>query len=168
VLLFLFAYSYAKRFTAWTHFWLGAALMLAPLAAWVAIRGEIAWPPLVLGGAVMLWVAGFDIIYSCQDFEFDLRERLRSVPARFGVAAALRLAALCHLGMVVLLALLPLVYDGFGTVYLAGLGALTVLLAYEHWLVRPDDLSRVNRAFFQVNAVVSLGLLAVGVIDLLL
>ena len=90
------------------------------------------------------------------------------MPARFGVAGALRLAALCHLGMVVLLAVLPLVYDGFGTVYLAGVGALTVLLAYEHWLVRPDDLSRVNRAFFQVNAVISLGLLAVGVIDLLL
>ena len=168
MLLFLFAYSYAKRFTAWTHFWLGAALMLAPVAAWVAIRGEIAWPPLVLGGAVMLWVAGFDIIYACQDFEFDLRQRLRSVPARFGIAAALRLAALCHLGMVVLLAVLPLVYDGFGTVYLAGMRRMTVLLAYEHWLVRPDDLSRVNRAFFQVNAVISLGLLAVGVIDLLL
>jgi 4-hydroxybenzoate polyprenyltransferase len=168
VLLFLFAYSYAKRFTALTHFWLGAALMLAPLAAWVAIRGEIAWPPLLLGGAVMLWVAGFDIIYACQDWEFDRRQRLRSLPARFGIAAALRLAALCHLGMVAMLAVLPLVYNLFGVVYLAGLAAIAVLLAYEHWLVRPDDLSRVNRAFFQVNAVVSLGLLAVGVIDLLL
>ncbi len=98
VLLFLFAYSYAKRFTILSHFWLGAALMLAPLAAWVAIRGEIAWPPLVLGGAVLLWVAGFDMIYACQDVEFDVRMRLRSVPARFGVAAALRLAALCHAG----------------------------------------------------------------------
>ena len=87
--------------------------MLAPLAAWVAIRGELSWAPVVLGAAVMLWVAGFDMIYACQDFDFDVRMRLRSVPARFGVAAALRLAARCHLGMVVLLLLLPLVYDGF-------------------------------------------------------
>ncbi len=167
VLLFLFGYSYAKRFTALSHFWLGAALMLAPLAAWVAIRGELSWAPVVLGAAVMLWVAGFDMIYACQDFDFDVRMRLRSVPARFGVAAALRLAALCHLGMVVLLLLLPLVYDGFHGIYLAGVAAIGLLLAYEHYLVRPDDLSRVNRAFFHVNAVVSIGLLAVGVVDLL-
>ena len=142
-------------------------MMLAPLAAWVAIRAEIVWPPVVLGAAVMLWVAGFDMIYACQDFEFDVRMRLRSVPARFGIAGALRLAALCHAGMVVLLLLLPLVYDGFGSIYLSGVAAIGLLLAYEHWLVRPDDLSRVNRAFFHVNAVVSLGLLAVGVADLL-
>ena len=134
----------------------------------MAIRGELAWPPLVLGGAVLLWVAGFDMIYACQDVEFDVQMRLRSVPARCGVAAALRLAAGCHLGMVVLLAAEPLVYPGFGKLYLAGVAAMAALLVYEHWLVRPDDLSRVNRAFFQVNAVVSLGLLAVGTLDLLL
>jgi 4-hydroxybenzoate polyprenyltransferase len=166
VLLFLFGYSYAKRFTAWSHFWLGAALMLAPLAAWVAIRGELAWAPVVLGAAVMLWVAGFDMIYACQDFDFDVRARLRSVPARFGVRTALRLAALCHLGTVMLLLLLPLVYDGFHWIYLAGVAAIGLLLAYEHYIVRPDDLSRVNRAFFHVNAVVSIGLLVVGVLDL--
>ena len=114
----------------------------------------------------MLWVAGFDMIYACQDFDFDVKMRLRSVPARFGVAGALRLAAACHFGAVVLLFLLPTVYDGFGWIYLAGVAAIAVLLAYEHWLVRPDDLSRVNQAFFHVNAVVSLGLLAVGVVDL--
>jgi 4-hydroxybenzoate polyprenyltransferase len=166
VLVFLFGYSYAKRFTALSHFWLGAALMAAPVAAWVAIRAELGWPPMVLGAAVLLWVAGFDMIYACQDYEFDVKMRLRSVPARFGVAVALRWAALCHFGMVGLLLLLPLVYDGFGNFYLAGVTAIGVLLVYEHWLVRPDDLSRVNRAFFHVNAVVSLGLLAVGVIDL--
>ena len=166
--VFLFGYSYSKRFTMLSHFWLGAALMLAPLAAWVAIRAELAWAPVVLGAAVMLWVAGFDIIYACQDLEFDRQMRLRSVPARFGLAGALRLAALCHLGMVVLLLLLPLVYDGFGLIYLAGVAAIGLLLAYEHWLVRPDDLSRVNRAFFHVNAVVSIGLLVVGVVDLVL
>ena len=166
VLAFLFGYSYAKRFTALSHFWLGTALMLAPVAAWVAIRAEIAWAPVVLGGAVLLWVAGFDMIYACQDVAFDVRTRLYSVPARFGVAGALRLAALCHLGMVGLLLALPAVYDGFDGVYLAGVAAIGLLLAYEHSLVRPDDLSRVNRAFFHVNAVVSLGLLAVGILDL--
>ncbi len=169
VLMFLFGYSYSKRFTMLSHFWLGVALMLAPLAAWVAIRPEeMTWAPVVLGAAVMLWVAGFDIIYACQDLEFDRRMRLRSVPARFGLAGALRLAALCHLGVVLLLLLLPLVYDGFGLIYLAGVAAIGLLLAYEHWLVRPDDLSRVNRAFFHVNAVVSIGLLVVGVVDLIL
>jgi 4-hydroxybenzoate polyprenyltransferase len=168
LLAFLFGYSYAKRFTVFSHFWLGAALMLAPLAAWVAIRAELAWAPAVLGAAVLFWVAGFDMIYACQDYQFDVEMRLRSVPARFGVAQALRLAALCHFGTVGLLLLLPLVYDGFGGIYLSGVLAIGALLAYEHRLVRPDDLSRVNQAFFHVNAVVSLGLLAIGVIDLLL
>jgi 4-hydroxybenzoate polyprenyltransferase len=167
VLAFLFGYSYAKRFTALAHFWLGAALMLAPVAAWVAIRAEVAAAPMLLGTAVLLWVAGFDMIYACQDFEFDVKMRLRSVPARYGVAAALRLAALCHFVMVGLLLAMPLVYDGFHGIYMAGVAAIGVLLVYEHAIVRPDDLSRVNRAFFHVNALVSIGLLAVGVMDLL-
>jgi 4-hydroxybenzoate polyprenyltransferase len=166
VLLFLFGYSYAKRFTFLAHVWLGTALGLAPLAAWVVLRAEIAWPPVLLSGAVMFWVAGFDMIYACQDFDFDVAMRLHSVPARLGVGGALRLAALCHLGTVVLLALLPVVYPRFGAVYVTGVAAIALLLVYEHWLVRPDDLSRVNRAFFNVNAIVSLGLLAIGVIEL--
>jgi len=169
VLAFLLAYSYAKRWTLLAHFWLGAALMLAPVAAWVAVRAEIfAWPPVLLGSAVMLWVAGFDMIYACQDEQFDRMMQLRSVPGRFGVPAALRMARLCHLGMIVLLLCVPLVYDAFGTIYIAGVAAIAVLLVYEHCLVRPDDLSRVNRAFFQVNAVVSVALLAIGSIDLLI
>jgi len=166
VLLFLFGYSYAKRFTSAAHFWLGAALMLAPLAGWVAIRPEFAWAPLLLGSAVMFWVAGFDIIYACQDAEFDRKMRLRSVPARFGTAGALRFAAVCHSVMIGLLAVVPLVYDEFGVVYVMGIVLIAGLLAYEHRLVRPDDLSKVNRAFFHVNAVVSLGLLLIGVVDL--
>jgi 4-hydroxybenzoate polyprenyltransferase len=166
VLGFLFAYSYSKRFTMLAHAWLGAALMMAPLGAWVALRAELAWAPLVLGLAVLLWVAGFDIIYACQDVEFDRRMRLHSVPARFGIGRALRIAAACHLGMVILLAALPLVYPRLGRIYLAGVGAMTLLIIYEHWLVREDDLSRVNRAFFHVNAVVSLGLLLSGSLDL--
>ncbi len=168
VLVFLLGYSYTKRFTSLAHFWLGAALMLAPIAAWIAVRGEVAWPPVVLGGAVLLWVAGFDMIYACQDVEYDRTRGLRSVPVRLGVAGALRLAAVCHLGTIALLFLLPVVYPLLGTIYLLGIGAVAVLLAYEHWLVRPDDLTRVNVAFFNVNAIISIGLFVVGALDLYL
>jgi 4-hydroxybenzoate polyprenyltransferase len=166
VLAFLFGYSYTKRFTALSHFWLGAALMLAPAAAWAAIRPVFDWSPLVLGAAVMFWTAGFDILYACQDYEFDVRMRLHSLPVRLGVAGALRLATLCHLGMVVLLFLLPLAYDGFGLIYYSAIAVIAVLLIYEHAIVRPDDLSRVNRAFFHVNAIISIGLFAAVVADL--
>jgi 4-hydroxybenzoate polyprenyltransferase len=173
VLAFLMAYSLTKRFTSAAHFWLGAALMLAPISAWIAIRGDAVLahpadllPAVVLGAAVMLWVAGFDIIYACQDFDYDRQAGLHSVPIMLGVAGALKLAALCHLGMVLLLAALPWVYPHLGWIYGVGIAAVAVLLAYEHWLVRPDDLTRVNVAFFQVNAVVSLGLFVVGSLDL--
>lgn len=168
VLAFLAAYSYTKRFTILAHFWLGAALMLAPVAAWIALRAEVDWPPVVLGAAVLLWVAGFDIIYATQDVDFDRRLGLRSIPARVGIPAALRLAAVCHAGMVLLLFLLPAVYPQLGWIYMSGIAAVAALLIYEHRLVRPDDLARVNRAFFHVNAVVSVGLLVVGVLDLLI
>jgi len=175
VLLFLLGYSYAKRFTALAHFWLGAALMLAPICAWIAIRGQIVMqhpadllPAVVLGGAVLMWVAGFDIIYACQDEAFDRAAGLSSVPARMGVPAALRIAAVCHAGMITLLALLPLVYNRFGLIYWLGVAAVAGLLVYEHWLVRPNDLTRVNRAFFNVNAIVSIGLLLIGIADLTL
>jgi 4-hydroxybenzoate polyprenyltransferase len=167
VLLFLLGYSYTKRFTALAHFWLGAALMLAPIAAWIAIRGTLEWPPVVLGGAVLLWVAGFDIIYACQDFEFDRRMGLHSVPARLGVAGALHLATACHVGMIVLLAMLPLSFPAFGAIYWVALAGIALLLVYEHRIVRPDDLTRVNLAFFHVNWIVSLALLLAGAADLL-
>lgn len=168
VLLFLLAYSYTKRFTALAHFWLGAALAMAPVATWIALRGEIAWPPVVLGVAVLLWVAGFDMIYACQDVEVDRKLGLHSVPQALGVRGALRLAMVCHALMVAALAALPLVFPPLGAVYYAGIACVGLLLAYEHWLVRPDDLARVNVAFFNVNAVVSIGLLAIGAIDLLI
>ncbi|HEV3258027.1 MAG TPA: UbiA-like polyprenyltransferase [Gemmataceae bacterium] len=168
VLLFVCAYSYTKRFTALSHFWLGASLMLAPVAAWIAIVGmqQLA-VPVVLGLAVLCWVAGFDILYACQDFEFDRRARLRSVPARLGVRASLRVALVCHLAMVGwLLCLWAVASPPLGAIYLIGVAAVAVLLAYEHWLVRPDDLSRVNQAFFHVNGVISIGLLAVVLLQL--
>jgi 4-hydroxybenzoate polyprenyltransferase len=167
VLLWLLGYSYAKRFTSLAHFWLGAALMLAPIAAWIALRGTLAWPPVLLGLAVLSWVGGFDIIYACQDVAFDRNVGLHSVPARLGVPRALRLAAFCHAVMFVALIGLGLTYP-MGTIYYLGVAAIAVLLVYEHALVRPDDLSRINVAFFQVNIAISLGLLVVGVADILI
>lgn len=179
VLLFLCGYSYAKRFTSAAHFWLGAALMLAPVSAWIALRGieVLADPrdllaPLDLGMAVLLWVSGFDIIYACQDAEFDRQSQLHSVPARWGVPRALRIAAACHLAMVLFLAALPLIdWVGgppvaLGWPYGMGVGAVAMLLIYEHAIVRPTDLTRINTAFFQVNAIVSLGLFGIVLLDL--
>ncbi|GIW86599.1 MAG: 4-hydroxybenzoate octaprenyltransferase [Isosphaeraceae bacterium] len=165
VLGWLLGYSYAKRWTAGAHFWLGGALGFAPVAAWIAIRGDVAWPPVWLGLAVLCWVAGFDILYACQDAEFDRRVGLRSVPAWLGVPRALNVAAGCHGLMLVMLAGLGLSYP-MGAAYWAGLALVAGLLVYEHWLVRPDDLTRVNQAFFHVNVLISMGLLMVGVVDL--
>ncbi|GAB6165677.1 putative 4-hydroxybenzoate polyprenyltransferase [Thermostilla marina] len=166
VLLFLLGYSYTKRFTELSHFWLGTALMLAPIAAWVAIAGRPAAAPVVLGLAVLFWVAGFDMIYACQDAEFDRKVRLRSVPARLGIRRTLRLSALCHAIVVALLAAVPLWYPRLGATYLIGVGIITALLIYEHSVVRPDDLTRVNVAFFHVNAVISIGVFVIGAIDI--
>ena len=174
VLAFLFGYSYAKRFTSLAHFWLGAALMLAPLCVWVALRGEVllrqpsdGLPALVLALAVLLWVSGFDIIYACQDVDFDVRAGLRSVPVLLGIQGALWYAAACHAGMVVILGALPALAPGLGWIFTAALVAVALLLLYEHSLVTPDDLTRVNVAFFHVNAIVSCGLFVAGTIDLL-
>lgn len=166
VLLWLLGYSYAKRFTSLAHFWLGAALMLAPIAAWIALRGDLQWPPVLLGLAVLFWVSGFDIIYACQDADFDRQSGLHSIPARIGIRNALRLAAACHAIMVGTLIALGFAYP-MGIVYFVGVGVVFALLLYEHAIVRPDDLSRVNVAFLQVNIAISMGLLAVGVADLL-
>ena len=175
VLAWLCGYSYAKRFTSLAHYWLGVALGLSPVAAWIAIRGEAVLanpadllPAAVLGGAVLAWVGGFDVLYACQDYEYDKSVGLHSLPAKLGLQGALRLAAVSHATAVVLLALLPLVYPPFGVVYWCGVAAVAALLVYEHRLVRPDDLDRVNLAFFHVNAVISIGLLAVGTLDLLI
>jgi 4-hydroxybenzoate polyprenyltransferase len=177
VLLWLLGYSYTKRFTWLAHYWLGAALMLAPICTWIALRGSIVIehpsdvaPALWLGLAVLSWVSGFDILYACQDADFDRRARLHSVPARWGIPRALRIAAACHGVTVVALAALPLACPQvpLGGVFLSGVAAVALLLAYEHWLVRPDDLSRVGTAFFHVNAVISLGLLVIGTLDLVL
>ncbi|MBN1854191.1 MAG: UbiA family prenyltransferase, partial [Pirellulales bacterium] len=123
-------------------------------------------PAAVLGVVVLAWVTGFDIIYACQDIEFDRTAKLHSIPAWLGVPGSLRLAAMCHLGTVLALAVLPLVYVPFGWIFLASILAVALLLAYEHAIVQPDDLTRVHIAFFHVNALISLGLLAAGILDL--
>jgi 4-hydroxybenzoate polyprenyltransferase len=167
VLLFLAGYSLAKRFTSLAHFWLGTALMLAPVAAWLAVRGPVdLLPALFIGAAVLFWVAGFDILYACQDADFDRQAGLHSVPARFGIRTSLRIAAACHGVMFGVLVALYFATPHLREIYCAGLLPIGVLLIYEHRIVRPDDLSKVNRAFFQVNGVISFGLLAIVIVQL--
>jgi 4-hydroxybenzoate polyprenyltransferase len=165
-LAIVFFYSWTKRFTWGSHFFLGLGLACAPIGAWVAVRGEIGFPSLVLGLAVLLWTAGLDVIYACQDVEFDRGARLHSIPQRFGVPAALWISALLHLAMVLLLAWL-FRREGLGPLSLLGVGAVAALLAYEHSLVRPSDLSRVNTAFFTVNGWISIVLFVVIGVDIL-
>jgi 4-hydroxybenzoate polyprenyltransferase len=164
-LAIIFLYSYMKRFTWGTHFFLGLSLSCAPVGAWVAIRGTLSAVPLSLGLAVILWVAGFDIIYACQDVAFDEREQLHSIPRRFGLVRALWISALLHACMLILLAVLFL-QVGLGWLSLAGLGIVAVLLAYEHSLVKPSDLRRVNAAFFTINGWISVLLSVTTGIDI--
>lgn len=173
VLAWLLGYSYAKRFTMLAHVWLGAALGLAPVAAWIALRGESmlqnpadVLPALLLGLAVTAWVSGFDIIYACQDARFDADHGLQSIPARLGVPRALAVSKWLHAATMLLLAALPAVVPALGSIYWLAYAAIAVLLVWEHSLVKPDDLSRVNQAFFTANAVIGLVLLAAIAADL--
>jgi 4-hydroxybenzoate polyprenyltransferase len=170
VLLVLLSYPYAKRFTALCHVWLGVSLGLSPLGAWVAVRGSFDGflTPLLLGGAVTLWTAGFDLIYACQDEAHDRQAGLFSGPARLGIAGALRLSAALHALCLALLALVFVANPDVSWLYGAGLAAAGALLVYEHAIVRPDDLSRVNTAFFTLNGLVSLALGGLTVADALL
>ena len=154
-LLILFVYSYTKRFTSWSHLFLGFALGISPAAAWIAITGSLNWRMLILSGAVTLWVGGFDVLYACQDVEFDKGAGLFSVPKRFGIAAALRIARVMHVGVVALLSWLAYSF-GLPWPAWAGIVVVSTLLAYEHSLVRANDLSRLNAAFFTVNGYISM------------
>lgn len=159
-LLFVLGYSYAKRYTALAHVLLGIALSISPSAAWIAVRGNLRdIEPILLSLLVMMWTAGFDVLYACQDFEFDRTAGLRSIPARFGIKRALWIARLFHFQAFVVLVLLYLV-TSLGWLALAGVIAVGALLVYQHTLVKHDDLSRMNAAFFTTNAFVSVILLA--------
>ncbi len=158
-------YSYTKRLSSASHFILGLALALAPLGAWVAIRASFDVAPCLLAAAVLLWTAGFDVIYSCQDVEHDTRVGLHSIPKMLGIRNALRVSLTLHVLMVVILLLLTR-YADLSNVYLLGVFITAALLFYEHTLVRPDDLSRVNVAFFTVNGLISMALMAFTLIDI--
>ncbi len=174
VLAFLLGYSLAKRFTIAAHLWLGAALSLAPICAWVAIRGVDSnlgmsdlMLPIILAGVVASWVTGFDIIYACQDADFDARAGLHSIPGALGVPMALRIAALSHLVMIVLLCVLAYVgrIAGLSWVFAGAVAMTSILVVVQHRLVSPGQLTRVNEAFFNTNAAISLILLIAGALD---
>ena len=166
VLAILFFYSFSKRFTVFSHLILGFCLGMAPAAAWIAMRGTLDARILWLTAAVMFWTAGFDVIYACQDFEFDCREGLFSVPRRFGLAGALLIARALHLAMIACLVALVLVFH-LSALSWIGVAAVVALLIYEHRLVTPQDFSRVNAAFFTVNGYVSFLFFAFWAADIL-
>jgi len=153
-LFLLGVYSYCKRFTCLSHLVLGLCLAAAPIGAWIAVRGDLGLPAVLLGVAVLFWVAGFDILYALLDLDFDRSFGLFSVPARLGVRGALRTARLCHLATVCMLLWLHAA-AGLGAAYLCGVILAALLLAYEHWLVRDGDLAQLNAAFFTVNGYIS-------------
>ncbi|HJX28460.1 MAG TPA: UbiA-like polyprenyltransferase, partial [Thermoanaerobaculia bacterium] len=168
-LAILFLYSYTKRFTWAAHLVLGLSLAGAPLGAWIAIRGDVTATPLVLAACVLLWVAGFDVLYALQDEEFDRESGLFSIPSRFGTVAALWISAGLHALLLVLLALLPRIYPpGLGAGFWVGWAGCALLIAWQHWVVRPGDLSRLNAAFFTANGALSLWLFAATAVDILL
>jgi 4-hydroxybenzoate polyprenyltransferase len=170
VLVVLLGYPYAKRFTSLCHLWLGAALGLSPVGAYVAVRGrfDADFPAVVLlGVAVLLWTAGFDVIYAMLDMEHDRRTGIFSLPARFGGRSALLLSGGFHAVTVGLLAFVG-VAGGLGAIWYAGVATVTLLMIYEHAIVRPSDLSRVNTAFFTVNGLISFGLMLFLAADVLI
>jgi 4-hydroxybenzoate polyprenyltransferase len=160
-------YSYMKRVTRWSHLVLGLALGIAPTAAWIAVRGSLDWRIVVLTGAVLLWVGGFDVLYACQDFEHDRRAGLNSVPQAFGVAAAFWIARAMHMGMLLMLCWLVALF-GLGKVAMLGIAVVAGLLLYEHAIISPKDMRRMNAAFFTLNGVISVVFFGFVAADVLL
>jgi 4-hydroxybenzoate polyprenyltransferase len=167
VLAYVCGYPLMKRFTRLCHYYLGLALGLAPLCAWIAIAGSIALPPVIMCGAVLLWTAGFDILYACQDYESDVATGVFSVPAKVGIANALWIARFTHavcLGLLVWLATFP----PLGPLFMVSVAIAAVLMAVEHSLVKPNDLSKLGLAFFTINGVISVIIGTLGILDVLL
>jgi 4-hydroxybenzoate polyprenyltransferase len=164
-LVIILGYSYTKRFTSSSHFLLGLSLAIAPVGAWIAIRASVSLLPLLLGLAVLLWTAGFDIIYACQDVEFDKHVGLKSLPEHIGMPAALIVSAGLHAAMVAVLGIVMMTAH-LGMPFLLGIILVTILLVYEHFIVKPNDLSRVNTAFFNINGAVSILLMALAIMDI--
>lgn len=168
VLAFLSAYPFLKRFTRLCHYYLGAALALAPICAWVAIRGNLAPPPLWMAAAVVCWTAGFDIIYACQDYASDVAAGVFSVPAKIGIGPALRVSRLTHCLCAIALVMLGFSTPHLGALYFCGVGLAIGLLIFEQSLVHENDLSKVGLAFFTLNGMISLLLAAAGITDVLM
>jgi 4-hydroxybenzoate polyprenyltransferase len=165
-LAIIFAYSYMKRLTRWSHLVLGLSLGIAPSAAWIAVRGSLAPRAVLLSAIVLLWVGGFDVLYACQDFEHDRRSGLHSVPQAFGLNGAFWIARAMHLGMALLLFVMLHAF-GLGPFALAGIIVCVALLAYEHAIVAPTDLRRLNAAFFTLNGVISVVFFLFVAVDVL-
>ena len=163
---FFVLYAYCKRFTSFAHIVLGICLAAAPIGAWIALRGDVGWPVLVLGLAVLFWVAGFDIFYSLQDVEYDRSKGLHSIPVLLGVKNAILLGKVFHGLMVVFLLIIPLGLP-LGWIYYLGLAVVSGLIAYEHQLVKPDDLSRLDAAFFNMNGYISVTIFLFTLVDAL-
>jgi 4-hydroxybenzoate polyprenyltransferase len=166
-LIVVLSYSYMKRLTRWSHVVLGFALGIAPSAAWIAVRGTLDARILVLTGAVLLWVGGFDVLYACQDFEHDRKVGLNSVPQAFGLAPAFWIARAMHLGMLLMLCWLIVLF-GLGKLAMLGVAVVAALLLYEHSIISPKDLRRMNAAFFTLNGVISVMFFGFIVADVLL
>lgn len=159
-------YAYCKRFTHYAHVVLGLCLAAAPIGAWIALRGDIGWPVISLGLAVLFWVAGFDIFYALQDYDYDVEAGLHSVPSRLGIAKSFTLVRIFH-GLMLLFLLLVMPGSGLGWIYFAGVVVVAALLLYEHSLVKPNDLSRLDAAFFNMNGYISVTIFVFTLIDAL-
>ncbi len=167
VLILLFSYSYTKRFTAFCHIYLGFTISLAPVGAWIAITGGLDPSILLLSGALMTYIAGFDVLYACQDEAFDKTAGLSSMPVRFGIPRALKVASFLHLLSLSFFICIHVAFD-MGPIYLVTVGIIGVLMFVEHWLVKPDDLSRLHIAFFHMNTLISISLFLGVLLDELL
>lgn len=167
VLLFISAYPLLKRFTQLCHYYLGAALALAPVCAWIAVEPKLAASPFLIAAAVLLWTAGFDIIYACQDYRSDIETGVISVPARLGIPGALWVSRITHLLSIIAMVLVGVVSDQLGGIYFAGVACAATLLIVEHWLVWRGDLSKVGLAFFTVNGFISVLVGLLGIVDVL-
>ncbi len=159
-------YAYCKRFTHYAHIVLGLCLGIAPIGAWIALRGDIGWPVIPLAVAVLLWVAGFDIFYALQDYDVDVERGLHSIPAKLGKQKSFTLVRIFH-GLMLLFLLLVIPGSGLGWIYFAGVVVVALLLVYEHLLVKPDDLSRLDAAFFNMNGYISVTIFIFTLIDAL-
>ncbi|MDF2543706.1 MAG: 4-hydroxybenzoate octaprenyltransferase, partial [Herbinix sp.] len=167
-LFLMIIYSYCKRFTYLCHLILGVTCACAPVGAWLAVTGEVSWIPLFMGAANSLWVAGFDIIYGSQDYEFDKANGLHSIPVKFGVKNALRISLLFHIVTIICLTIIGILATELGAIYLIGVLLITLLFIVEYRLVSPTNLTNVNIASYSVNQLISIVLLVTGLLDALL